>query len=134
MMKNKNKELSLFRTALWGYSTLMLLFISFFTLIPTGNNSGQTADPVAGLSSLSPIAIFLILVIIEHKQYKWNIWKVFLCVYSCILIALFALAVFYVSNASSDLGVSAGTSSSFIGFLYLPVLFYFVILGYERFV
>ncbi len=132
-MKNNNKEFALLRTALWGYSTFMLLFLTLFTLIPTGSSSDSAQDPVAGIFSLSPIAIFLIVIIIEYKKYKWNVWRVILYVYSCILTGIFTLAIFYVTQISSQIGASQESSSSFVGFLYLPVLVYFIILGYEKF-
>ena len=133
-MKDKYKEFALFRLALWGYSTIVLLFLTLFTLIPTDNNSGSTTDPIAGISSLSPIAIFLVLIIFEHKKYRWNIWKVILYAYSLLLMGLFTLSVFYVATIALKAGISEASNSSFAGFLYIPVLAYFIILGYEKFV
>lgn len=133
MMKGGHKEITLFRTVLWGYSTLMILFLTFFTLIPTGKSTTGVSDPIAEISSLSPIAIFLILIVIEHKKYKWNIWKVFLCVYSFLIVGLFIIAITLITDVESKMGVSRGSDSSFIGLLYIPVLVYFIILGYEKF-
>ncbi|MDE2588550.1 MAG: hypothetical protein KGL95_02635, partial [Patescibacteria group bacterium] len=81
MGKNSSKEWKLINIALWGYSTVMLLFLTFFTLIPTGSGSGS-ADPIAGIFSLLPIVLFFVSVIFELKKYKWNTLKVSLFVYS----------------------------------------------------
>jgi len=127
------KELTLFKTALWGYSTFMVLFLTFFTLLPASSEISGVSDPVAAVTSLLPISLFLVLVLIEHEKYKWNIWRVLLYVYSFLIMVLFSLAIFFVTALETHMGISRESNSSFVGFLYLPMLAYLIIIGYEKF-
>src|SRR5258705_4092544 len=131
--KSNNKEFTLFRTALWGYSTIMLAFLTIFTLFPSNNLNSGSSDAIAGMVILAPIAIFLIIIVIEHKMYKWNVWKVLLAVYSSLFFALIAFGAAIDLFFTSKMGVSASSNGSLTGLLFLPILAFFVILGYEKF-
>ena len=79
--KPKKKE-KLFRwgmiqTALWGYASIITLFL-FILAFFQGSESGKTTDPTDSfyiLFMFLPLLLFWLWVIFQYKQYKWNWWR-----------------------------------------------------------
>lgn len=116
-MNNKTiKKWDFFRTALWGYSTVMMLVLTISSLIsPSGSSHGST--PVTGILVFAPIITYIIMATIRFKQYSWKWWKVLMLIYS--LLFAFIITIGLISNVTT----AKTTSSNPIA---TALLFFFV--------
>jgi hypothetical protein len=78
--KKTRFEWGMTQMALWGYSTILTLFLFIISFFPA-NGGGSTKSageptvntPIALL--FTPLLIFWLWILIQRKQYKWNWWR-----------------------------------------------------------
>lgn len=99
---------NIFKTALWGYSTIFMSIVLLTLFFPSGNSSGPS-DSLYGIIVLAPVAAFWLAVVVKYKQYRWNWWKRTLVLNSLVYVGIIIFGMFFLISSHAKT-VSTGIS------------------------